>query len=226
VIAAARLRQPLAIMMTENPLGSVPSNAEFPQEPSGAPSSAPLPPMLEPKRWHGVLRRWAGAAFRDLGLSVVIAFLIVVFLYQPVKVEGTSMMPSIGDQQRIFVDKFFFQVGISEIHRGDVVVFWFPQDRRVSYIKRVIAVPGDTVKVMRGRVLLNGQMLEEPYVPEEYRDEAEMPEIVLGSDEYFVLGDHRNSSNDSRTWGPVSREFIYGKAVFAYWPLGEMRVVR
>lgn len=136
------------------------------------------------------------------------------------------MMPSIEDQQRIFVDKFFFQVGISEIHRGDVVVFWFPQDQRVSYIKRVIGIPGDRVAVRGGRVLLNGRHLDEPYVPDAFRDEAEMPEIALAEDEYFVLGDHRNSSNDSRTWGPVTRGFIYGKAVFTYWPLAEMKVVR
>jgi len=179
-----------------------------------------------PKRWERILRRWAATAFRDLGLSVVIAFLIVVFLYQPVKVEGTSMMPAISDQQRIFVDKFFFQIGISDIHRGDVVVFWFPQDQRVSYIKRVIGVPGDSVAIRGGRVLLNGDVLTEPYVAKEFRDEAEMPPIVLGQDEYFVLGDHRNSSNDSRAWGPVARRYIYGKAVFTYWPLGEMRVVR
>ena len=180
----------------------------------------------EPERRAGVIRRWAGTAFRDLGLSVVIAFLIIVFLYQPVKVEGTSMMPSIGDQQRVFVDKFFFQIGFSEIHRGDVVVFWFPMDQRVSYIKRVIGVPGDTIAVKGGAVRLNGHFLREPYVPAEFRDEAEMPEIHLGKDEFLVLGDHRNSSNDSRTWGPVSREFIYGKAVFTYWPLGEMKLVR
>ncbi|MCC6264721.1 MAG: signal peptidase I [Bryobacterales bacterium] len=180
----------------------------------------------EAGRRAGVIRRWAGTAFRDLGLSVVIAFLIIVFLYQPVKVEGTSMMPSIGDQQRIFVDKFFFQIGISEIHRGDVVVFWFPKDQRVSYIKRVIGVPGDWISVKSGQVRLNGRVLREPYVPAEFRDEAEMPEIHLGEDEFFVLGDHRNSSNDSRTWGPVPREFIYGKAVFTYWPLGEMKLVR
>ena len=192
------------------------------------PSTISSPPRRpwKPHQWHRILRRWAGTAFRDLGLSVVIAFLIVVFLYQPVKVEGTSMMPSIEDQQRIFVDKFFFQVGISEIHRGDVVVFWFPQDQRVSYIKRVIAIPGDRVAVRAGMVLLNGRQLDEPYVPDEFRDEAEMPEIALASDEYFVLGDHRNSSNDSRTWGPVARGFIYGKAVFTYWPLAEMKVVR
>ena len=180
----------------------------------------------EPKKKAGAIRRWAGAALRDLGLSVIIAFLIIVFLYQPVKVEGTSMMPSIADQQRVFVDKFFFQIGFSEIHRGDVVVFWFPKDQRVSYIKRVIGVPGDFVAVVGGQVRLNGQPLREPYVPAEFRDEAEMPEIHLGKDEFFVLGDHRNSSNDSRMWGPVSREFIYGKAVFTYWPLGEMKLVR
>ncbi len=174
----------------------------------------------------GRIRRWAGTAFRDLGLSVVIAFLIIVFLYQPVKVEGTSMMPSIGDQQRIFVDKLFFQFGFSEIHRGDVVVFWFPQDQRVSYIKRVVGLPGDRISVKSGVVRLNGGILREPYVPAEFRDEAEMPEIRLGKDEFFVLGDHRNSSNDSRTWGPVARHFIYGKAIFTYWPLDQMRLVR
>jgi signal peptidase I len=166
------------------------------------------------------------AIVRDLGLSVVIAFLIVIFLFQPVKVEGTSMMPSIGDQQRIFVDKFFFQAGFSDIHRGDVVVFWFPRDQRISYIKRVIAVPGDTISVSRGQVTLNGQLLEEPYVPVSFRDHAEMPEMELQADEYFVMGDHRNSSNDSRSWGPVARRYIYGKAIFTYWPLGQMRVVR
>jgi signal peptidase I len=157
------------------------------------------------------LAKWFLAAFRDLGLSVVIAILIVVFLFQPVKVEGTSMMPSIGDQQRIFVDKFFFQAGISEIHRGDVVVFWFPRDQRISYIKRVIGVPGDVVSVRGGQVLLNGQALDEPYVPDNFRDAAEMPAVRLGDDEYFVMGDHRNSSNDSRAWGPVHRQYIYGQ---------------
>lgn len=199
-------------MMTEN--------SPYSPEPPAEPSSDETEPR------GGVIRRWARTAFRDLSLSVIIAFLIIVFLYQPVKVEGTSMMPSISDQQRIFVDKFFVQTGISEIHRGDVVVFWFPQDRRVSYIKRVVGLPGDLIAVKGGVVRLNGRVLREPYVPAEFRDEAEMPEIHLGKDEYFVLGDHRNSSNDSRTWGPVSREFIYGKAVFTYWPLDEMKLVR
>lgn len=198
-------------------------------------NTPPLPSALEPERdpmktpGPSVFRRvqdLAVAAVRDLGLSMVIAFLIVVFLFQPVKVEGTSMMPSIADQQRIFVDKFFFQAGISEIHHGDVVVFWFPRDQRISYIKRVIGIPGDTVAIRNGQVRLNGKSIDEPYVPAEFRDEAEMPEVRLLDEEYFVMGDHRNSSNDSRSWGPVPRQYIYGKAVFTYWPLGEMRVVR
>lgn len=201
-------------MMTENQ-PSLPPEAHTQEE---AQSGGP-----------GHLRRARGialAVIRDLSLSVLIAILIVVFLFQPVKVEGTSMMPSIGDQQRIFVDKFFFQAGISEIHRGDVVVFWFPRDQRISYIKRVIGVPGDTVAIRHGQVLLNGAVVDEPYVPASFRDEAEMPEVRLLDDEFFVMGDHRNSSNDSRSWGPVSRQYIYGKAVFTYWPLGEMRIVR
>lgn len=202
-------------MMTENT--PLPDPNLSPNELESAPSQPSTPKPVG---------RWLLAVVRDLGLSVVIAFLIVVFLFQPVKVEGTSMMPSIGDQQRIFVDKFFFQAGISEIHRGDVVVFWFPRDQRISYIKRVIAVPGDVVSVRGGRVLLNGKQLDEPYVPDDFRDEAEMPPIRLELDEYFVMGDHRNSSNDSRAWGPVHRHYIYGKAIFAYWPLEEMKIVR
>lgn len=201
----------------------MPENRPFPPDMPGnadEPQRAPLSGRFR------LVRTVAAAAVRDLSLSVLIAILIVVFLFQPVKVEGTSMMPSIGDQQRIFVDKFFFQAGISEIHRGDVVVFWFPRDQRISYIKRVIGIPGDTVAIRHGRVVLNGQVMDEPYVPESFRDEAEMPEVRLMHEEYFVMGDHRNSSNDSRSWGPVAREFIYGKAIFTYWPLAEMRVVR
>lgn len=203
-------------MMTENE-HAMPSDSSSPPSVSGAP--------IEQSAVRRV-RGMAVAVARDLGLSVLIAILIVVFLFQPVKVEGTSMMPSIGDQQRIFVDKFFFQAGISDIHRGDVVVFWFPRDQRISYIKRVIGVPGDRVAIQHGKVIRNGKVVEEPYVPAAFRDEVEMPEVELLAEEYFVMGDHRNSSNDSRSWGPVPRQYIYGKAVFAYWPLGEMRVVR
>jgi signal peptidase I len=167
----------------------------------------------------------AKAAFawaRDLMLSVIIAFVVIIFIYQPVKVEGTSMMPGLVDQERIFVNKFIYRLGIGEIQRSDTIVFWFPGDQSKSYIKRVIGVPGDTVAIDHGTVILNGKPLQEDYVPREYRDYLSMSAVTVKPEEYFVLGDHRNSSNDSRTWGLVPRPNIYGKAVFVYWPLARL----
>jgi signal peptidase I len=174
------------------------------------------------------VRSAAGATFswlRDLALSVVIAIIIILFLYQPVKVEGTSMMPSLVDQERIFINKFIYRFNFADIRRGDMVVFWFPGDPTKSYIKRVIGVPGDKVEVTDGAVIVNGRTLDEAYVPPEYRDHVSMPARVVPAEQFFVLGDHRSSSNDSRTWGWVPRSDIYGKAVFVYWPLDRMGVL-
>ena len=153
---------------------------------------------------------------------MLIAIVVILFLYQPVKVEGTSMMPSLIDQERIFINKFIYRFGLADITRGDTVVFWFPGDPSKSYIKRVIGVPGDSVEVREGTVYVNSSMLRESYVPEEYRDHVSMPRRTVPSDQYFVLGDHRVSSNDSRSWGMVPRNYIYGKAVFVYWPLDRL----
>jgi signal peptidase I len=162
------------------------------------------------------------AWLRDLALSVVFAVVLIVFLYQPVKVEGTSMMPALTDQERIFINKFTYRLGTNKVDRGDTVVFWYPEDRNKSYIKRVIGIPGDRIRIDEGQVYVNGQPMTEPYVPIEYRDRVSRPERVIPPDNYFVLGDHRSSSNDSRAWGYVPRDLIYGKAVFVYWPLDKM----
>lgn len=161
---------------------------------------------------------------RDLAVSVVLAIILIVFIYQPVKVEGTSMMPSLTDQERIFINKFTYRFGT--IERGDMVVFWFPLDKTKSYIKRIIGLPGDKVLVENGAVIVNGKPLDETYVPDEYRDHNSYPEVEVEPGKYYVLGDHRSSSNDSRSWGTVEREFIYGKAVFVYWPLAKMGRVK
>jgi signal peptidase I len=163
---------------------------------------------------------------RDLVFSVVLAVIVILFLYQPVKVEGTSMMPTLDDQERIFINKFVYRFHFSSVDRGDTVVFWFPGDPSKSYIKRVIGVPGDRVEVDHGTVIVNGQALVEQYVPSEFRDDNSMPAKTIPQDQYFVLGDHRSSSNDSRSWGMVPRRYIYGKAVFIYWPLEKMGVLR
>ena len=159
---------------------------------------------------------------RDLAFSVLLAVILIVFIYQPVKVEGTSMMPALTDQERIFINKFTYRFGTGKIERGDLVVFWFPKDHSKSYIKRVIGLPGDTVEIDKGTVYVNGKRLDEPYVPGEYQDDQSYTLKTVDPDNYFVLGDHRSSSNDSRAWGTVERKYIYGKAVFVYWPLDKM----
>src|SRR5947209_16917658 len=101
------------------------------------------------------------AWFRDLMLSVLIAVLVILFLYRPVKVEGTSMMPSLYDQERLFINQFSYKFGLGKIQRGDTVVFWYPEEPTTSYIKRVIGLPGDTVSVDDGYVIVNGKKLVE-----------------------------------------------------------------
>jgi signal peptidase I len=164
------------------------------------------------------------AWLRDLVISLAISCFIIIFLYQPVKVEGTSMMPSLEDQERIFVNKFVYR--LEAIQRGDIVVFRYPRDPSKSFIKRVVALAGDHIQIQAGQVYVNGKQVYEDYVPVTYEDERSYPEIVVPPDSYFVLGDHRSLSNDSRDFGPVNQRFIYGKAVFGYWPMDKMGRVR
>ena len=159
----------------------------------------------------------------DVLVAVAVSVFIILFLYQPVRVEGTSMVPMLQDQDRLFINKLAYRV--SDIQRGDVVVFEYPRDPSKSYIKRVIAVPGDRLRIDHGQVYVNGQLLPEPYVPSRYADERSQPELALHAGEYFVMGDHRSISSDSRDFGPVQRERIYGKAAFVYWPFNQAGVV-
>src|SRR5579864_5551567 len=165
-----------------------------------------------------------GVWLRDLVISLAISAFIIIFLYQPVKVEGTSMMPSLEDQERIFVNKFVYR--IEPIQRGDIIVFRYPRDPSKSFIKRVIGLAGDRVQIDTGRVFVNGKPIDEEYVPRAYEDERSYAELVVPPDSYFVLGDHRSLSNDSRDFGPVGQSYIYGKAVFGYWPMDKMGRVR
>jgi len=168
----------------------------------------------------GEVRSW----LRDTAISIIVSAFIIVFLYQPVRVEGTSMLPMLEDQDRLFINKMAYRVG--EIHRGDVVVFLYPHDHQKSYIKRVIALPGDDLRIDHGRVFVNGDPIAERYVPARYTDDRSAPEMVIPAQEYFVMGDHRSISSDSRDFGPVDRALIYGKAAFVYWPIDQAGVVR
>ncbi|HZQ25335.1 MAG TPA: signal peptidase I [Terriglobales bacterium] len=175
---------------------------------------------FRPHRAAPVLAVW----LRDLIISLAISAFIIIFLYQPVKVEGTSMMPSLDDQERIFVNKFVYR--LEPIERGDIVVFRYPRDPSKSYIKRVIGLAGDHIRIVAGQVFVNGNALAENYVPSEYADMRSYPEIVVPQNSYFVLGDHRTMSNDSRDFGPVNQAYIYGKAVFGYWPMEKLGRLR
>jgi len=174
----------------------------------------------ESRLHRGNVRSW----LRDLVVSVSVSAFIIIFLYQPVRVEGTSMLPMLQDQDRLFINKMAYRVG--EIHRGDVVVFLYPRDHEKSYIKRVIALPGDDLRIDHGQVYVNGDRVVEKYVPRRFADDRSQPEMTVPAHEYFVMGDHRSISSDSRDFGPVERQLIYGKAAFVYWPMDQAGVVR
>jgi signal peptidase I len=193
---------------------------------------------------------------RDLLFALMFAALLVVFVVQPVKVEGTSMEPNLHNGERIFVNKLVYY-GLPTLQRGDIVVFWFPDNPSKSYIKRVIGLPGETVVLCNGKIYINGTPLDEPYIdpkrnvalsnpnfqtappPEspqlgkaffKYCDNpasgaTNIPPPAVPNHYYFVMGDNRDASSDSRSWGLVPEKYIYGKALFRYWPLGRMSVI-
>jgi len=192
-------------------------STQTPQEPQ---LELPLP-SKEPKaaKSHSGWMLWV----RDLCFSAFAALLIITFLYQPVRVEGTSMLPRLEDQDRLFINKFIYR--FSAIERGDVIVFHYPRNPQVSYIKRVVALPGDRIRIDRGQVYVNDKAISEPYIPDEFRDYRSFDPMVVPRDQYYVLGDHRSIASDSRDFGPVRRELIYGKATFVYWPKQDVGVV-
>jgi len=182
-------------------------------------------PAPSPQAAHPIPSKSSGLVLwlRDLLIASAASVFMVLFLYQPVRVEGTSMLPRLEDRDRLFINKFVYH--FTAIERGDVVVFHYPRDPEKSYIKRVIALPGDTLRIDRGHVYVNGALVREPYVPAEYRDNRSVPEMIIPADNYYMMGDHRSISSDSRDFGSVDRSLIYGKAVFVYWPARDVGVV-
>lgn len=177
-----------------------------------APGAAP-----EPARRPVFSAAWD--LLHDVSITVLFCFFIVTFVAQPVRVQGASMQPRIEDNERILVNKFIYR--FQGVERGDVVVFYYPRDPSVSYIKRVIGLPGDRVEIRSGAVYVNGDAIEEPYLLSQFRDRYDMPETTVERGHYFVMGDHRSSSMDSRSFGPVPEKYIYGKAAFCVWPIAK-----
>jgi len=160
----------------------------------------------------------------DFSIAVLFCFFLITFVVQAFRVQGASMLPLLADNERIIVNKFIYR--FEPIRRGDVVVFWYPMDPSVSFIKRVVGVSGDVVELRRGVLLVNGKRIEEPYVEGRYQDDRSYPPVEVSEGHYYVLGDHRRGSNDSRNWGEVPERYIYGKAWFRFWPLSKLGPVR
>ena len=153
------------------------------------------------------------AACAAFGLLAAALLIGVVLLVRPVKISGGAMEPRLCEGDLIFIIK-----AVGEVRREDIVTFYFPRDRSVSYIKRVVALPGETVEVRSGKVLINDQPLDEPYVTSHLNIAImDMPATLVPKHNYFVMGDNRDNSFDSRYWGTVPRELIYGRLLGRYW---------
>jgi len=160
--------------------------------------------------------------FRDVFLIIVVFILVGVFFVQPVVVEGTSMLPQLHDGERLLVNKLVYyriqSVSWGHLQRGDIVVFWYPEDPEKSYVKRIIGLPGETVELRSGHVYIDGSELTESYLDSEHNQTLHDNSVTKVKEHYyFVMGDNRDNSSDSRYWGLVPEKYIYGKAFFRYW---------
>jgi signal peptidase I len=162
------------------------------------------------------------AWLKTLASAAVYATLIVTFGFQVARVEGHSMAPTLEDQDRLIVNKLAYRLGPPR--RGDIVMLFYPRDPDKSFVKRVIAEEGDTVKIEDGRVFVNDVPMPDDYVLPEYRSHEDEPARVIQPGYYYVMGDHRNNSSDSRSWGEVPKKYIVGRVQLRWWPIPHARL--
>jgi signal peptidase I len=165
----------------------------------------------------GAARDELFAWVKTLFSAGVCATLIVTFVFQVARVSGTSMAPTLEDQDRLVVNKFAYLIGAPR--RGDIVMLYYPLDPDKQFVKRVIAEAGDTVRIVDGRVFVNDMPLLDSFVAPEFRSHDDFGPTVVPEGYYFVMGDHRNNSSDSRHWGPVPKKYIIGKVQVRWWPI-------
>jgi signal peptidase I len=210
---------------TARPAAMAPAAVELPVAAYGRPPSyveggtlalpAPIDRLSQVKE---ELVAW----FKTLVSAAIYAVLIVTFGFQVARVEGQSMAPTLEDQDRLIVNKLVYRIG--EPRRGDIVMLYYPLNPEKSFVKRVIAEEGDTVRIVDGRVYVNDIPLKDDYVPSEYRSHDDWGPQVIPEGYYFVMGDHRNNSSDSRHWGMVPKKYIIGKVQVRWWPVPSARV--
>ncbi len=162
------------------------------------------------------------AWLRTVASAAIYATLLITFVGQVARVQGTSMAPTLQDEDRLIVNKLAYRLADPQI--GDIVMLYYPPKPEKTFVKRVIAQEGDQVRIVEGRVFRNGVLLDDSFVPAEYRDNRDWGPEVVPEGQYFVMGDHRTHSSDSRDWGFVPKKYITGKVQFRWWPMGHARV--
>ena len=162
------------------------------------------------------------AWLKTLASAAGYATLIVTFVFQVARVEGQSMAPTLADQDRLIVNKLAYRLGEPQV--GDIVMLYYPLNPEKSFVKRVIAEEGDQIRIVDGRVYRNDVLINDDYVPPEFRSHDDYGPEVVPQGYYFVMGDHRNNSSDSRHWRFVPKKYIIGKVQLRWWPLPEARI--
>jgi signal peptidase I len=160
--------------------------------------------------------------FKTLASAAVYATLIVTFICQVARVEGHSMSPTLEDNDRLIVNKLIYRLTIPK--PDDIVMLYYPANPDKSFVKRVIAKENDTVRIVDGKVYVNNEPRDDVFVPPTYRSHEDFSTLTVKPGYYFVMGDHRNNSSDSREWGEVPRKYIIGKVQLRWWPLSTARI--
>ena len=201
------------------PPAPAPAVARFDASGAAEASEAPAQPWSVPLARIGEeLVAW----FKTLVSAAVYATLIVTFGFQVARVEGQSMVPTLEDQDRLIVNKLAYRLGEPQV--GDIVMLYYPEEPEKSFVKRVVGEEGDTLRSVNGTVYRNGVPLKDDFIPEQYRDDDTWGPETVKKGYYYVMGDHRNNSSDSRTWGQVPKRYIIGKVQLRWWPVNHVTV--
>jgi signal peptidase I len=199
--------------------GPTPGQTESCEAPGN--TSAPAPMGVAPRGVAGRIADELVAWVKTLASAAVYATLIVTFVGQVARVDGQSMAPTLQDHDRLIVNKLAYRMGEPQV--GDIVMLLYPNDPNKTFVKRVVAEQGDEVKIVNGKVYRNGALMDDSFVLPEYRSHEDFGPAVVREGHYFVMGDHRNSSSDSRIWGEVPKKYIIGRVQVRWWPLPDAR---
>ena len=157
----------------------------------------------------------------SIAIAVLLAAIIRIFILEPFYIPSGSMIPTLMINDRIIVSKFNYY--FSEPKRGEVIVFKYPKDQAKRFVKRLIAFSGETVEIRNGKLYINGKETQENYLPPGFRMRDDFGPYQVPPDSYFMMGDNRDNSDDSRVWGKMPKELIIGKALFIYWPFEHLK---